>query len=395
MKNYLFITNSRRPSKEVYESKDPIILKNDSIAYIEAALKLGFEIHMGINRKYASEIICNEYNIKFYNAEIYSNIFDFVTNIRAYRNLNKYIKTNKIEVIHCNSPIGGVLGRVCGYLNNVSKVLYTVHGFHFYKGAPFLYNLIFKNVEKFLAKLTDVIITINEEDYAAALKFRLKNKGNLYKINGVGIDVFDNGINISELNSIYKELGIQKSHYIITSIGDLNNNKNFETIIKAIGELKDKNIHLLICGIGSKINCLKKISESLEISSKIHFLGYRNDILKILMISDLFVLASYREGLPRSIMEAMSIGLPCIVSDIRGNKDLICNEINGFLFKPNNYLELSRKIQFAKINPDILKGMGYNNLIKIKVFSIDIIKEKIFELYERELLNYENIAFIK
>jgi len=394
MKNYLFITNSRRPSTEVYESKDPIVLKNDSIPCVEAALKLGYKVYMGVNRKYASELKCVGYDVEFYNADIYSSIFDFKTNYKAFNNLSNLIKEKKINVIHCNSPIGGFLGRICGYLCKVEKVIYTAHGFHFYKGAPFYYNLVFKSIEKVLARITDVIITINDEDYKAALKFNVKKNTRIFKVPGVGIDTDYNNKKIDR-EELLNKLGLSEESFVIISVGDLNKNKNFEFIIQALSYQNDVNVHLLICGKGPRLRKLRKLAYRLKLDNNVHFLGFRNDIDDLLNISKVFTLTSYREGLPRSLMEAMSKGLICIVSNIRGNVDLIKNGINGYIIGRNDYLRFVRIIEELKVRKELKSNFSDLNKLLIEEYSISNVKKVILSIYESELVNNENSTSFK
>src|SRR5690554_1070998 len=229
---YLFISNSSKPSKEEYESKEKIKLNNFSIPNVEAALAMGYEVYMGINRKYAEELECEGYPVKFYDANIFRSIFNIKDNYKAYRNLKLFLKKHKIGVIHCNTPIGGFLGRICGKKAKVPKIIYTVHGFHFFKGNNTIKNFIFKGVEKRLAKITDNIITINEEDFLAANKFKLRNNGRVYKVNGVGIN-FSHSENYKD-NYIHEILEINRDNIVCVSAGDLIKRKNYKVAIKAI-----------------------------------------------------------------------------------------------------------------------------------------------------------------
>jgi len=385
MKNYLFITNSRRPTKEVYESKDPIILKNDSIPCIEAAQKLGYKVYMGVNRKYASELKCVGYDVEFYNADIYSSIFDLKTNYIAFNRLCKFIKEKNINVIHCNSPIGGVIGRLSRLFCKVDKVIYTAHGFHFYKGAPFYYNLIFKNIEKILARITDVLITINNEDYEAALKFKLKKKGRVYKVPGVGINTNKNNMTLEAFQKKRLELGLNEENFILISTGDLIKRKNYESSLKALSELNNENIHLLICGSGSNLKALLKLSSDLGISQNVHFLGFRSDIQELLYISDAFIFTTKQEGLPRSLMEAMEQGLPCIVSNIRGNNDLIIDGKGGYLVNNQSIKDYAIAINKLYSNRNNFSEFKEFNKKYILEFEVENIKKIIINLFMKEL----------
>lgn len=385
--DYLFISNTSLLTKEQYESLSPIILDNYSIPYVEAAKKRGCRVYLGINRKYANKIECTNYDVSFYNASIYRNIFSIPQIVDAYRKLNIFLLKNDIDVIHCNTPIGGLLGRICGKKNRISKIIYTAHGFHFYKGGNKFLNFIFFFVEKILASMTDAIITINEEDYLAASRFKLKRGGKVYKVHGVGIDTERIISYKIESNDIIDEkLGIEKDDFIIISTGDINKNKNQEVVLKALSFLQNKKIHYLICGVGKKQSYLQSQAIKYGINKQVHFLGYRKDVIKLLKLSDLFILSSYREGLPRSTMEAMSAGLPCIVSNIRGNRDLIINEKGGYLCNPNDYIQFAEAIGKLYSDECLRKEYGRYNQEKVKDFDVEIVKREISSIYDTVLL---------
>lgn len=292
-------------------------------------------------------------------------------------------RNNDIEILHCNSPIGGVLGRICGKRANVHKIIYTAHGFHFYKGAPLINNTFYKWVEQFLARWTDVIITLNDEDYKNAQKFKLKKNGCVYYIPGVGIDLNDFE-NIKLNKTQYRDkLGFNNKDILLISAGNINKSKNFETCIKALKLVNRRNIHLLICGEGPNLDNLRKLVEKLKIKDKVHFLGYRKDIKELFMISDIFIFASKREGLPRVTMEAMASGLPCIVSKIRGNTDLIQNGVNGYLFNPSDIEDLKNKIMEIVNDNNLYKQMKVANLKKIKQYDVNLIEKKIELIYSK------------
>lgn len=370
-KGYLFISNSTKPTEDVLESTAPIGPNSFSKAAIWAASEMGWELHMGVNRNHPEKIESIGYDIKFYNQHSYRNIFALKDNWQAYKNLCAYLKANpQIEIIHCNTPIGGVVGRLAGKKFK-KKVIYTAHGFHFYKGAPLFNRTILKWVEKWLARYTDILITINQEDFEAAQKFKLKKGGKVVHIPGVGIDLGPySGCSQTERENKRKEIGLNADDTVIISIGDLNENKNTATIISALKDTP-KNCHYLICGNGPLKRDLIYLSSRLGVEKRCHFLGFRQDIKDLLDASDIFVMASKREGLPRSTMEAMAAGLPCVVSDIRGNRDLIEEGKGGYLIDPHDTNEFSYKINLIINNPSLRMEMKAHNLERIKDFEIN------------------------
>lgn len=380
-KGYLFISNGRVVPKEQEDSLEPVKIGSFEYPCIWAANQIGLKLYEGINRTYASEIKSCDYDIKFYNQHIYRNIFNLKEIWEGYKYLCRFLDEHSdIEVIHCNTPIGGVLGRICGKKYG-KKVIYMVHGFHFFNGAPLLNRYFLKGIEKMLAHKTDCLITINQEDYEAAQTFKLNEGGKVFKVNGVGVNLksFD-GIFVKREEK-RSTLGLSSEAIVGIVVGDLNNNKNVETIIKALGLTKD-NIHVIICGFGPNENDLKLLAKRCEVENRCHFLGYRTDVKELYKISDMFLFASQREGLPRSTMEAMLAGLPCIVSRIRGNVDLIDEDKGGRLISPKDYVSFAEVMTELACNTELRKQYGEYNHERIKKFDIEIVKQQMLEIYK-------------
>ncbi|MPM13908.1 putative glycosyltransferase EpsD [bioreactor metagenome] len=389
MKNYLFLFNGTKPTIEQDESLDDIVLNNFSLPCLLAAQRLGYNVFVGINRKYAENLKCSIPGIRFYNACIYRSLLDFRSNYQAFNNLMALLNKERIDVIHCNTPIGGILGRVCGNLKNVPQIIYTAHGFHFYKGNSLVKNCVFKTAEELMAKLTDAIITINEEDYTAAKKFQLRNNGKVFRIPGVGINTnqFKSINNKIYKREIRKSLGIDEDKFFLISAGDLVSNKNYPIAIKAIAKLRDENLHYLICGTGPLKSKLEELAFELNVDKQIHFLGYRKDIINLMLCSDIFISTSLREGLSRSVMEAMASGLPCLVSKIRGNTDLITEGKGGCLIEPNNEDQFASKIAYLVNNPELRIKMGMENLNNVNQYDVNNVTKIIESIYEEVLMH--------
>lgn len=386
--NYLFIANGTKPSKEKYESKTDVKLNNFSIPNILAAKKLGYNVYMGVNKKYAKDLK-SDFDVKFYNASIYRSIFNLYDIIKAFFRTNKFLRKNKIDVIHCNTPIGGVIGRICGKINKVPKVIYTAHGFHFFEGNKPILNMIFSGIEKFLARYTDTIIVMNEEDFESAKSFKLRNSGKVYLVHGVGVDSQD-FILKSEQNreGFFKNLNMDIESKILITVGDLVPRKNILQSVKIVQEIEDDNLHLLICGTGNQMQAIEKYIIDHKLDNRVHLLGFRNDIKQLLSYSDLFLFTSFQEGLPRSVMEAMATGLPCIVSNIRGNSDLIDNGKGGYLCDLSDNTSFIVAINNVLNNKELSDNMRDYNLDKIKEYDTKVVKEEILDIYKKEL-NYE------
>ncbi len=376
MQKILFITNI---SKGV---------STFSLASIKAAKELGLNYYLAGNFCIVTkEKILNDekhFRITIKQIDLARSPYS-LKNIEAYKKLTKLVKKENIDYIHCNTPVGGVLGRLVARKSGI-KVIYQVHGFHFYTGAPIKNWLIYYPIEKCLAKKTDALITINKEDYQRAIsKFKLRNNGKVYYVPGVGIDLSNFNLSNQTRTQKRKELCLEEKDVALISAGELNENKNNKVIIEAISKIKNKNVHYFLCGIGPCENELKDLANRLGIEKQIHFLGYRNDVRELYQASDIFVMPSFREGLSRSIMEAMASALPCIVSKIRGNVDLI-DDFGGYTCYPNCSTEFSEALDNLINDSEKRRIMGRYNQNKICDFSIDKVSLLIRNIYENEFV---------
>lgn len=314
-----------------------------------------------------------ELGVKYYHINFDRNVLNLVNLLKAYKEVYSLMSRESYEFVHCHSPIGGIVGRLVGKKTG-TKVIYTAHGFHFYKGAPLINKILYYNIEKMLSKSTDALITINTEDYRLAMKkFKAKQ---VFYVHGVGVNTekFD----VSTASNIRKELNIADEKTVIFSIGELNKNKNHKTVIKAI---KNLDVVYLIAGQGKKKKQLEKLINKNNLKDKVFLLGFRNDIKNILYSSDLFVFPSFREGLSVSLMEAMSMGKPCIVSKIRGNVDLI-DENGGLLFNPKSTNECMKSIKCVMSDKKNMIVMGNYNKNKVQEFSLDVVLKEMNKIYD-------------
>lgn len=380
MPKLLFLSNGNKPNEEEYNYIGEEKLTNFSIPNVEAAKKIGIDITIGVNRKNPDKLTC-VYPVDFYNAEIYRNPFNIFEVRKAYKNACNQLKMGDYFAIHCNTPIGGFIGRVAGHKCGIKKVIYTAHGFHFYKGAPLINWLLFYPIERFLAHYTDAIITINKEDFKRAQSFKLRNNGKVFYVPGVGIDT-DSYSSINYQNNKRDELGIPLDATVIISVGDLNHNKNNIVVIEALKNVP--NVHYIVCGQGPLRD--KLISAAEPIKDRIHFLGYRTDVKELMAISDIFIMPSFREGLSRSIMEAMASGLPVIASNIRGNNDLIQNGKGGFLCNPKDVNGFATSIISLADDKNKRIKMKQYNIERIKKYDISVVINELFSIYKSVLL---------
>lgn len=310
-------------------------------------------------------------------------------NITAYKKLKKIIDTGHYDIIHCHTPVGAALTRLAAReaRKKGTKVIYTAHGFHFYKGAPLLNWLIFYPVERWLAHDTDVLITINQEDYQRAQHFKA---GKVVYVPGVGVDLKKFHVDVTDKAAKRQELGLAADDFVLLSVGELIPRKNHQVVLKALGCLQEQgnlgNIQYLICGQGVKMDELKELAKSLDIADHVHFLGYRRDIPDICSASDVFMFMSLQEGLPVALMEAMACGLPAVCTSIRGNTDLIENGVTGFL-ADNTPEATAEAIQKMKSDPALRESFAANALERIKQLDLTQILPAMRKIYGGGKLN--------
>ena len=269
------------------------------------------------------------------------------SHIKAYKQLKKILEKKHYDIVHTHTPVGSVITRLAARKarKNGTKVIYTSHGFHFYKGAPLKLWCLFYPIEKKCAKYTDLLITINREDYLRSKKFETKTK----MIHGVGVDTtkFNTKISKKERDEVRAELDLKKDDFAIVYAAEFTANKNHRFILKSLKDLllSNPNIKILFLGKGELLEQTKELASTLGIDKQVYFLGYRNNIYRILQSCDLAVSASIREGLGLGVVEAQLCGLPIIISDNRGHREIFKNnkQISYNLKSPKEFAEKVEK----------------------------------------------------
>lgn len=305
-------------------------------------------------------------------------------NITAYRQLKKIIETEKYDIIHCHTPTGGVITRLAArkMRKHGTKVIYTAHGFHFFKGAPRINWLVYYPIEKIMAHFTDTLITINQEDYIRAKK---KLKTDVQYIPGVGIDSTKFNITMTkqQKSKLRRSLGLKDTDFVMLYPAELNTNKNQIMLIQAMEKLVKyaPNIHLLLPGEDNLENYYQSISKIKAVDNNIHFLGYRTDIPQLLQIADISVSTSLREGLPVNIMEAMCVGLPIVATDCRGNCDLVKDGINGYIVQSGHWDHFADKVIALLTTESTRLAMICKNKEVVEKYLLDKVLLQIRDIY--------------
>lgn len=353
------------------------------IPYLKMFKEMGWETAVAARNDYENPADCViPYCDTYYNIPFERNPLK-PGNLKAYKELKHIIDEGEYDIIHCHTPVGAMLTRLAAKQarKKGTKVFYTAHGFHFYKGAPAINWILYYPVEKWLSRYTDVLITINKEDYERAKTFKA---GKVCYVPGVGIDLKKFNAGYVNKEQKRKEIGVSADDFVLLSVGELIPRKNHEVVIRALSVLKqlDKLNHIeyVICGRGSYEADLRKLAEGLEVADHVHFLGYRNDISEICNCADLFVFMSHQEGLPVALMEAMACGLPAVCSNIRGNTDLIEDGVTGLLAN-NTPEEVAQSISKMKSDTALRNRVASAALQKIKQFDLSSVEDEMSKIY--------------
>ncbi|RKO62834.1 glycosyltransferase family 4 protein [Caldibacillus debilis] len=351
---------------------------NFHIPYIKWFREKGYEVHVASNGTKNIPYVTKKFNIPFERAP-----FKLV-NFKAYKELKYIIENNDYVLIHCHTPVGSVITRLAAKnaRKKGTKIIYTAHGFHFFKGAPLKNWLFYYPIEKWLSKYTDCIITINDEDYQIAKnKFKTKK---VERVNGVGVDLKKFTMQTKEMKSnLRNKYKYDNSDFILFFAAELNKNKHQDLLIKATSIIKNKipQVKLLLAGDGPLKDFYKKLANQLGVKEYVEFLGYRKDIQNLLCLSDVVVSSSRREGLPVNIMEAMATGLPLVVTNCRGNRDLVKNKVNGFVVALDDVLGLVNSIEQIFNSKELKEKYSLSSLEMVQKYSLDSVLPKMEEIY--------------
>lgn len=302
----------------------------------------GYVVHYAANTK-EPHYLYDEQEIRalgvhIHHIDIARSPFMIRYNVKAYKQLCHIIRENNICAIHCHTPVGGMMGRMMGrqFAGQRLKVIYTAHGFHFYKGAPFVNNTVYYLAEWVMARYTDILVTINREDFRNALGLPLKNPKRVYAIPGVGVDLERfSPMAAKERKSRRKELGISEEDIFFVSVGELNENKNQMVILRALSYLKESgkdisHLHYGICGGGFYEEKLLREIYIRGLEDNVKLYGYRRDVEKIVGCADFSVFPTVREGLGMAGLEALAMGIPLLASRNRGTIEYLHDGINGY-----------------------------------------------------------------
>jgi glycosyltransferase involved in cell wall biosynthesis len=314
------------------------------------------------------------------------NPFDIKNVLIAPKTVRNIILKGEYDLVHVHSPIASFLTRFS--LRNVPvekkpAIIYTAHGFHFFKGGKPIKNTFFKNLERLAGKWTDFLVAINIEDKEAAEKLQIVPPTRLFYMPGIGVDLekYDKKmVSCDDICRIRCELGLCPEDIMFLMIAEFVPNKRHRDVLSAFSKIKNKNIHLALAGHGVLQGKMKNLTKKLGLSERVHFLGMRQDIPALIRSSVAVILSSSREGLPRSLMEALCLEVPCIATDVRGTKELV-KEDCGILYKVGNIGALVEGIEIMANDLEKAKTMGTRGRFHMNEFGLENIVKKHEELY--------------
>lgn len=371
-----------------------------NMSNIRLLLDMGYEVHVACNFKEGNtcdgkrigkfQKMLRTMGVWWYQWDCPRTVGSVSRCLRAYRQLWKITGRYHYKWIHCHSPVGSVLARVAAHRRKI-PVVYTAHGFHFYRGAPWKNWLLYYPIEKMLAEWTDVLITINKEDYCFAQN-NLR-PGRIYRIPGIGIDTKHFFREPDSRKLFCRKYQIPEDATILLSVGELTDRKNHQAVIEVLAEINRSDIYYIICGQGILYRKLMEFAERSGIGLNIRMLGYQENMSWIYGSADIFIFPSMQEGLPVALMEAMAAGLPCIVSDIRGNRDLI-DSYGGRWFPSGKNECLRKELEVLLSDRHLQEIYGAYNKRKIRAYDLTVVEglmKKIYLEMEADAYAGENI----
>ena len=355
------------------------------IPYLKWLKEHGYEVHVVANE-------LGDYKIPYADRVIEMGIERSpfkLGNIKALKQLRNLIDKERYDIISCHTPMGGVLARLAARKARKQyslKVIYTAHGFHFYKGAPKKNWLLFYPIEKYLSRFTDAIVTINSEDYEILKSKGFKNK-NSYLIHGIGIDPSRLAVDDANANDLRNKLGYKPEDFVLLYLAEFISRKNHQFLIDVLPDVVKEipNIKLIFAGRGEDKEKLVSSVEKQGMGDYVNFIGFREDVGNLISISDLGISSSNQEGLGMCIAESLYLKRPVVASNIRGHRDLVHNGKNGFLFSLDDKKQFVEQVAYMYNHPDERREMGEYAAENIGDYVIDNTMKEMIAIYSEVL----------
>lgn len=318
---------------------------------------------------------------------------NIIKDLKAFFAMWKILKKVKPSIVHTHSSKAGLLGRIAAKITGIPIIVHTPHGHVFFGYFGPLKTKVFIILEKLASRITDKIIALTNREKEDHIKFNIAPEEKFLVIHsGIELNEFKE-ITLDEKLKFKRELGIPENSSIIGTVGRLVPVKGPEYLLEAARIIiaKYPDIYIIFTGDGPLLQSLERKAQEMAINKNIGFLGWRNDIAKIIAIYDVFALPSLNEGMGRVLVEAMALGKPIVASDVGGIPDLVTHGENGFLVSPREPEQLAKYIQILLEDRDRREKMGQAGREIVRNFSNEKMIEKIVALY-KELITQKNIS---
>lgn len=368
----------------------PSMIGQFNMSNIKLLEQLGYVIEVACN--WNDRSVWTEERIKTFEEELKKrkinleqinftrNPLNIKCHIQSYKQLKKIVKEGNYDFVHCHTPIAAAITRIVLRKFKDVKVIYTAHGFHFYKGAAVLNWLLYYPVEKILSRYTDILITINKEDYQRAKENFACER--VEYIPGVGLDLEKFTTVVDETIIINEDFSYIEDKFVILSVGELNENKNHQVIIRALKELNNPNVVYVIAGQGARREELEQLCKELNVDKQVFFLGFCRNVQELYRRADIFAFPSIREGLGLASLEAMSFGIPLLTSNVHGINDYSISGKSGFSYNSKDVKGFAEGIIRLYEDVPLREQMGEFNKEQVKKFDIKIVEDKMKSIYE-------------
>lgn len=354
-------------------------------ANIEALQSLGYQVELAANfengdgpevhnQQYVGE--CQEKGIITHSIPFERH--SLMGSLKCMPQVKQLLKEGQYDIVHAHTETGGLILRLTKGVKGNSRFFYTPHGMSFWKGSSLKSQVIYRPLERWICSGMDMNLGMNQEELDVLQKWNSKTAA---YIHGIGLNLERFQKEGRSRNEIRAEFGVNEDDKLIVSVGELDDNKNHATVIKALSFLESKNYKYVVCGVGPNKDKLNQMAADAGLGDRVILAGYRSDIPDILHAADLFVFPSFHEGMPVAALEAMACGLPLICSKIRGNVDIVKEGVNGFLFEPEDYLSLVIAMERLIGNQELEEVFGKKNKEIVKAFSQEAVKEELKKLY--------------
>lgn len=310
--------------------------------------------------------------------------------LKTPRVIQEVVLQERYNLVHVHTPVAAFVTRYAlRYLRKRIKtsVIYTAHGFHFHPYGNPVKNAVFLTLEKIAGNWNDYLVVINRHDEQVAKDHQLNVPERVWYMPGIGVDMdyySPTGISAQEIGKVRQEMGISANTSLFLSVAEFNPGKRHRDIIQALAKLHREDVCVAFAGDGDLMESMRNLACELGIEEQVRFLGFRKDITTLIRASVATILASEREGLPRSVMESLCLEVPVIGADIRGTRDLVAQDC-GLLFPVGDVQALTDCMAWILDHPQQAKVMGKMGRDRMSTFDLNHVIQRHEELYTKAL----------